>query len=132
MRQHQRRMLNTETGSNESSARFAKVEVETRTNQKLERVEVKKSKQDQTLQNVELKGNQDSRGGVSIGKAQSPQFYENNLSLTKKELDSEDHPYNSMDTSLNNYKIKMGSKNTSQTDQKSKSQKHGKNGKRRH
>ena len=88
--------MNTETGSNESSARVAKVEVETRTNQKLERVEVKKSKQDQTLQNVELKGNQDSRGGVSIGKAQSPQFYKNNLSLTKKELNSEEEKLGSM------------------------------------
>ena len=51
MRQHERRLLNTETtlttDSNEISERVAKAEVETRKNQKVERAEVKKSNKDE-------------------------------------------------------------------------------------
>ena len=94
MRRHERKLLNTEMklnmGSNQISERVPKVEAQKMVeakkaaNQKVQRVEVK-ANTDHTPQTVELKQNQDSKS-ENIGKDTSPQFYDKNLSLNKKEL----------------------------------------------
>jgi len=99
MKQHERRLLNTEAtlkkmDSNEISGRAAKVEVETRKNKKVEKVEAKSNTEDTILQSVQLKGNQD--GGSDNNKVISPQFCDKTLSLTKKGLKSEEEKLGSI------------------------------------